>query len=244
MIVNMQLNVTEEIAYIGETAKSYKILHFQSIHYYQIINALMMYGAIVLAPISGVLGAYNAVSAVQTAISITISVVSFLNAIILSIQKFAKFEERIASHRTIGLQYTALESNVRSYFISPPETRIPEYEYYTWLRKQMEEVARNAPMFPTSVFTAFVRHAKQSDFVIPDEYQTYIHWEPSTTMQANSISNIEKIDTEPPANLTDVSLAEVVHPVLLRGNQMIHTTGFDEGQLEYQLQRLRNRLNE
>lgn len=242
----MQRNVIEEIAYIGETAKSYKILHFQSIHYYQIINALMKYGAIVLAPVSGVLGAYNAVSAVQTAISITISVVSFLNAIILSIQKFANFEERIASHRTIGLQYTALESNVRAYFISPPETRIPEYEYYTWLRKQMEEVARNAPMFPTSVFTAFVRHAKQSDFVIPDEYQTYIQWEPSTT-HANSISNIEKIDTEPTLDLTDVKLTEALSPappLLLRSNQMIHTTGFDEGQLEYQLQRLRNKLNE
>jgi hypothetical protein len=241
----MQLTVTEEIARLGETAKSYKILHFQSIHYYQVISMVLAYTAIVLAPVSGILGAYNAVSGAQTPISITISIVSFFGGIILSVQKFAKFEERIASHRTIGLQYTALETNVRSYFISPHEARLPEYDYYTWLRKQMDDIAHNAPMFPTSVFTAFVRYARRSDFVIPDEYQTYIQWEPATkAQQANSITNIEKIDTNPQATFVDVDLNEPLHPVVLRGTRMVHTTTFDEGQLDYQLQRLRSRLNE
>jgi hypothetical protein len=240
-----QLNVTEEIAHLGEIAKSYKILHFQSVYYYQVINMILAYTAIVIAPVSGILGAYNAVSGVQTPISITISIASFISGIILSVQKFAKFEERIASHRTIGLQYTALETNVRSYFISPPETRLRDYDYYTWLHKQMDDIGRNAPMFPTSVFTSFVRNARRSDFVIPDEYQTYIQWEPATkAQQANSIVNIEKIDTNPPATLVDVDLNEPLHPVVLRGTRMVHTTTFDEGQLDYQLQRLRNRLNE
>ena len=161
---------------IGESAKSYKLMHIQEAqNAKRKYNRLMIFG-IILGPISGVVSSVNTLINPETdpTISIIALILGFLGGVVVAIVKFGKYDESSTSNKQAAARYTSIESNVRRQLGLYRVDRVQALAYMEWLETKYEELFLSAPLLPARVYDKYTKDAKKLGLKVPTQYDAVI----------------------------------------------------------------------
>ena len=120
---------------IGETSKSYKLMHIQEAQLAdKTYNRLMIIG-IIMGPLSGITSGIGATinTGTEPIIPIIAAIFGFISGIIVAIIKFGKYDEASNANKQAAARYTSIESNVRRQLGLYRSDRVPAIPYMEWL---------------------------------------------------------------------------------------------------------------
>lgn len=142
-------NIENVLINIMNTISVYKNVHaVTSINNIRYFNILTICG-IVLGPISGILGAVDAIVNPDTEIiyPLMISIFGFISGVIATIIKFGKFDENASQHKKAFSDYNSLEKNIELCLSMTKNDRyVKPSEYINNVQKRFEDIFMTAPI--------------------------------------------------------------------------------------------------
>ena len=162
---------------IGESAKSYKLMHIKEAQRSSKTYTRLMIIGIIIGPLSGVLSAVDAVTNTNNdpTIPIIITFLGFLTGIIVTIVKFARYEEISNANKHAAARYTSIETNVRRQLGLSRIDRISPLPYMEWLETKYEELFLSAPLLPAEAYDRYANISKKLGLCVPSKYETVIN---------------------------------------------------------------------
>ena len=142
-------NIENVLITIMNTISVYKNVHaVTSINNIRYFNILTICG-IVLGPISGILGAVDAIVNPDTEIiyPLMISIFGFISGVIATIIKFGKFDENASQHKKAFSDYNSLEKNIELCLSMTKHDRyVNPSEYINDVQQKFENIFMKAPI--------------------------------------------------------------------------------------------------
>ena len=142
-------NIENVLITIMNTISVYKNVHaVTSINNIRYFNILTICG-IVLGPISGILGAVDAIVNPDTEIiyPLMISIFGFISGVIATIIKFGKFDENASQHKKAFSDYNSLEKNIELCLSMTKHDRyVNPSEYINEVQQKFEDIFMKAPI--------------------------------------------------------------------------------------------------
>jgi hypothetical protein len=236
------------VVQIGEKAVGYKIMHVKAAQNARRIFNWLMYTAILVGPLSGLLSGIGATlnPNVPTTFPILSACAGIVSGILVVSVKFAKWEEQIEAHKRAAAQYTSLESNVRRNLAIPRCNRINAVKYIEWVGKSYDDLFNSCPLIPAEIFKGYIEDAKNKGITLPDEY--------AITITVDAKYQGVKINEIMASHAIDINLSRTPSPPLhsednlgiktsIKRTQKIFTSTpdlnkYDNGNMEYEMERL------
>ena len=163
---------------IGESSKSYKLMHIEEAQEATNIYNNLMIAGIVTGPLAGIVTSVGAAANLDgnTVIvcDVVIILLGFLSGIFVSILKFGKYDEMSSANKQAAARYTSIESNVRRQLSLYRQDRVAAAPYMEWLETKYDELFMSAPLLPASAYDKFTNKAKELGYHIPNRYDTVI----------------------------------------------------------------------
>jgi hypothetical protein len=157
---------------IGEKSQGYKLMHIQESLYKHKIYNILMYTAIILGPLSGLISSLG--SSIHhdspTIFSILSTCIAFSSGIFVAVSKVGKFNEKSNSHKIAASKYTSLESNVRRKLSLPRIIRVKPREFLNWVGASYDDLFLGSPLVSKKTYDKYILGAKTNGISIPDEY--------------------------------------------------------------------------
>ena len=171
-------DIENNVKELGEKAKGYKIMHIQEARRISRQYKWLMYSGIFLGPIAGLLSGIGAIinpsdGPVEWPIAATCA--GFISGIVVAVTKFGKFEEKSSHHKLAASKYTSLESNVRRQLVLCRTERVNAVKYLEWIGNSFDDLFLASPLIARSIYTEYVKVAKENGLTVPDEYQLTIN---------------------------------------------------------------------
>ena len=142
-------NIENVLINIMNTISVYKNVHaVTSINNIRYFNILTICG-IVIGPISGILGAVDAIVNPDTEIiyPLMISIFGFISGVIATIIKFGKFDENASQHKKAFSDYNSLEKNIELCLSMTKNDRyVKPSEYINNVQQKFEDIFMKAPI--------------------------------------------------------------------------------------------------
>ena len=142
-------NIENVLINIMNTISVYKNVHaVTSINNIRYFNILTICG-IVIGPISGILGAVDAIVNPDTEIiyPLMISIFGFISGVIATIIKFGKFDENASQHKKAFSDYNSLENNIELCLSMTKHDRyVNPSEYINDVQQKFEDIFMKAPI--------------------------------------------------------------------------------------------------
>lgn len=185
---------------IGESSKSYKLMHIhEAQRTTKIYNTLMILG-IIMGPLSGIVTGIGEILNPNTehVFPIITTVISFLAGTIVAVVKFGKYDESSNANKQAAARYTSIESNVRRQLSLYREDRIAATPYMKWLETKYDELFLSAPLLPVEVYNKYSVIAKNLGLEVPVKYEPII----------NINTEYENTKMEEIVNITDINVNE------------------------------------
>jgi hypothetical protein len=266
LTVSWNNKIEQNIKEIGEKAKGYKIMHIQESRKISQMYKNLMITGIALGPLAGLLSAIGAVinpSNAPVEMPIAATCVAFISGIVIAITKYGKFEEKSSHHKIAASKYTSIESNVRRQLVLRRDDRINAVQYLEYVGSNFDELFLVSPLVTKRIYEDYVKIAKESGLIVPDEYGLTInvdeHYQRNKLNEMKNVSvininesdeieiNIEPLKSITPSPVSDkkrrISLDET-----LKGTKELKRTGnfthfpelnkFSDGRMEYEMQRM------
>jgi len=159
----------KSIQSLGELSLGYKWMHCEMAKDNVVVYDRIMYSSILMGPIAGVLNTVNSYIGDTMVIPILITFFSFLTGVLVSILKFANYEEKIANHKASAAHYTSLANNARIQLnLERPDREDPK-QYIIWYTTSYGNLFESSPILPDYVMSKYRCHAKKYGFKIPGE---------------------------------------------------------------------------
>jgi len=174
--INKSLNWTflieKNAKSIGEKSQGYKLMHIRESLNKNKIYYFLMYTAIVLGPLSGLISSLG--SSINhdspTIFSILSTCIAFTSGIFVAVSKVGKFNEKSNAHKIAASKYTSLESNVRRQLSLPRNIRVKPREFLNWVGSSYDELFLGSPLVSKKTYDKYILGAKTNGISIPDEY--------------------------------------------------------------------------
>lgn len=261
-------DIENSVKEIGEKAKGYKIMHIQEAHRISRQYKWLMYSGIFLGPIAGLLSGIGAIinpSSGPIEWPISAACAGFISGIVVAVTKFGKFEEKSSHHKLAASKYTSLESNVRRQLVLCRRERVNAAKYLEWIGNSFDDLFLASPLVASSIYTEYVKVAKENGLTVPDEYQLTINvneryqLQKFNEMKDSSVINInenirENAHKNPPpspeSELRELKEPETKKnmPTTFKGGKEIKRTQtlshfpelnqFSDGRMGYEMQRM------
>ena len=142
-------NIENVLINIMNTISVYKNVHaLTSMNNIRYFNILTICG-IVIGPISGILGAVDAIVNPDTEIiyPLMISIFGFISGVIATIIKFGKFDENASQHKKAFSDYNSLEKNIELCLSMTKHDRyVNPSEYINDVQQKFEDIFMKAPI--------------------------------------------------------------------------------------------------
>jgi hypothetical protein len=204
---------------IGEKSQGYKLMHIkESMNKNKIYN-ILMYTAIVLGPLSGLISSLgsNINNDSPTVFSILSTCIAFTSGIFVAISKVGKFNEKSNAHKIAASKYTSLESNVRRQLSLPRNIRVKPSEFLNWVGSSYDDLFLGSPLVSKKTYDKYILGAKKNGISIPDEYgDTILIDENYEDIQINEMVCKEKIEIN---NSTNYDKNELIS-IKIEGNDV------------------------
>ena len=198
--------IERNVSSIAQKAIGYKIMHLQSARKSSQIYTVIMYIAIVVGPVSGLLSSIGAFLHPETAIiwPLSSTIFAFVSGIIVAVVKFAKWEEDTIAHKQSAAKYTSLESNVRRQLAIPRKGRKNASQYTEWVGHSFDELFHASPIIPQGIYNDYVAHANNSGMAIPDEY--------AVTIQIDKTLEVKVLSRKIEVDSIELNSSQNIHP--------------------------------
>lgn len=257
-------DIENNVKELGEKAKGYKIMHIQEARRISRQYKWLMYSGIFLGPIAGLLSGIGAIinpsdGPVEWPIAATCA--GFISGIVVAVTKFGKFEEKSSHHKLAASKYTSLESNVRRQLVLCRTERVNAVKYLEWIGNSFDDLFLASPLIARSIYTEYVKVAKENGLTVPDEYQLTINvneryqLQKFNEMKDSSVININENAREnalpsPESELRKLKEPEIKKQVsaTFKGGKEIKRTQtlshfpelnqFSDGRMGYEMQRM------
>ena len=165
----------KSVKMIGEKSKAYKIQHIRSARHISSSYSRLMYAAIFMGPLAGLLTGLNLSIGDDTkGLEVAATISAFFSGILVAITKYGEYEKKIASHKLSASRYTSLESNVRRILALPRSSRTNVLHYFEWVNKSFDELFEASPLIPDGIHDEYVKLATEKGFFVPDDYEIVI----------------------------------------------------------------------
>ena len=182
-------SIEKVVKNIGESSKGYKIMHITAARYAYFLYNYLMYLAIILGPLAGVLNTINT-STNLLWLEITAIGISFTTGIIMTIIRFGNFEEKMNAHKSAAAKYTSLEGNIRRQLLLLKEDRIIAKEYVEWVSNSFDDLLNTSPLLSPHIYEKYIAFAGEHHLHIPDEYCITIDLDKIWNKNVDNLSNI------------------------------------------------------
>ena len=163
---------------IGESSKSYKLMHIEEAQQATTIYNGLMIAGIVTGPLAGIVTSVGTAIAIEGNTMVACNIVSiilgFISGIIVSVIKFGRYEEMSNANKQAAARYTSIESNVRRQLSLFRTDRVAASPYMEWLEAKYDELFMSAPLLPTSAYDKFSNRAEKLGLKIPNRYDSVI----------------------------------------------------------------------
>ncbi len=163
---------------IGESSKSYKLMHIEEAQQATTIYNGLMIAGIVTGPLAGIVTSVGTAIAIEGNTMVACNIVSiilgFISGIIVSVIKFGRYEEMSNANKQAAARYTSIESNVRRQLSLFRTDRVAASPYMEWLEAKYDELFLSAPLLPASAYDKFSNRAEELGLKIPNRYDSVI----------------------------------------------------------------------
>lgn len=120
--------------------------HYNSAKYYEVLHRWLGYPVIVFSALVAS-SAYFAIDSLDHPLAkITAIAMGAISVVLSSIQSFAKFTERVESHRTSGAEFSCLRREIEILAESPE--RQVSFEDMNKIRRQIDSLTKNSLPIP------------------------------------------------------------------------------------------------
>ena len=170
--IHWTLFIEKNAKRIGEKSQGYKLMHIkESIHTNKIYN-ILMYTAIILGPLSGLISGIGSIvdKDSMSVYPIVSSCIAFMSGIFVAVSKVGKFNDKSNAHKIAASKYTSLESNVRRQLALPRDIRVTPIEFLNWVGSSYDELFTGSPLVSRRIYDNYIIGAKKNGISIPDEY--------------------------------------------------------------------------
>lgn len=145
MVPEFELLITDWFRRVRESQR----LHYECGTHYSRLNYLLGIPAIVLAAGVGTAVFASFDKAAAGFLKICLGLISIVAAVLSSLQTFLGFGQRADRHRLIGSRYGALRRSLEFLKTFPPENRESLEQELEKIKKEMDDLAQNAPHVPS-----------------------------------------------------------------------------------------------
>ncbi len=163
---------------IGESSKSYKLMHIQEAQQVTTIYNSLMIAGIVTGPLAGIVTSVGTAISIEGNTMVACNIISiilgFISGIIVSVIKFGRYEEMGNANKQAAARYTSIESNVRRQLSLFRADRVAASPYMEWLEAKYDELFMSAPLLPASAYDKFSNRAEELGLKIPNRYDSVI----------------------------------------------------------------------
>jgi len=237
--VKWDKDIENNVKEIGEKAKGYKIMHIQEAHRIGKQHKWLMYSGIINT------------STISIEWPISAACVGFISGIVVAVTKFGKFEEKSSHHKLAASKYTSLESNVRRQLIMCRTYRVNAAKYLEWIGNSFDDLFLASPLVDRSIYTKYVKVAKENGLTVPDEYQLTINvnegyqLQKFNEMKDATVININEDSSSPESEIRELKSRT---STTFKGDKEIKRTQtlthflelnqFSDGRMGYEMQRM------
>jgi hypothetical protein len=179
---------------IGETSKSYKLMHINVSLQAERQYTNLMYASVILGPLSGVVAGIGITVNGGVVFPVCVSIIGFLSGVVGIILKFGKYEQVKSSNKLAASRYTSLESNIRRQLSLYRNNRVDPQSYIAWVSKSFDELFLASPLIPNDIYDRYTELAKEQGIVLPQHYSDVIYINSEyETEKARALSNCNEI---------------------------------------------------
>ena len=217
----------------AERASGWAWLHDKASRYYQRIDNMYVYPAIILSSISGGIGftmmggegGSGRSLIVQKAVGFFISGAHILNAILTSFQKFQRSKEKTESHLQMAKQFSSFSRKIILELSMNPVDRKDCISFCISCKDDYDKLIMDSPLIPDNVISMFKSTFKHVDHK-PEVMNGIIHFveQPSSPLGIGAVTDIssrtiskiksmmsrKSIDRQV-SDMTDVSIIQSNH---------------------------------
>lgn len=243
--IRWNTNQERAVQNIGESARGFKVMHITVARFTSTVYEALMITSLVLAPASGTIDIIGSAYPAHATTFLFVSAgLSFVCGILLTIVKFAAFDQVSIAHKSAAAKYVSLESNVRRQLSLYRDNRPEPGRYLEWITASYDELFASAPLIPRGVQADYAAHAKEHGITIPDQVEDII--EINTDYGGTSQITVTGRNSVTETDLEVGAVAEVVAEVggpkkVKRTNTMSHYSDlgkFGEGMMQYEMTRM------
>lgn len=148
-IVKWNRDIEKVIKDISNKAENYHFIHSQISLSYTCQYTTMMFLLMILSPVSGTLTLLSFIIVEQVLyLTLLSAIFSFISGIVVSIIKFAKYDEISNAHKIASSRYFSLYNNIIRELSLPKPNRAEANSYLRWVMNSFDELYQASPLIP------------------------------------------------------------------------------------------------
>jgi len=125
---------------------------------------LLMYMAIVIGPIAGILSSFSEKNA---DITVLVTIFSFINGVLSAVIKFSNFEERSLKLKNIAVKYSSLSGNINRQLSLSPVDRVNSGSYLEWISSYYDQLFSETPLIGDDYIQKWKMYSSQNNIEVP-----------------------------------------------------------------------------
>lgn len=137
---------------------------------------ILMYTAIVIGPIAGILSSF---SEKNSDITILVTVFSFINGVLSAVIKFSNFEERSLKLKNIAVKYLSLSGNINRQLSLSPNDRVNSGNYLEWISNYYDQLISETPLIGDEYIEKWKKYSSENN-IEPPKTDVKIKIEPTS----------------------------------------------------------------
>jgi hypothetical protein len=173
-VVKWNKKIENIIKKICNDSEFYKKIHIRVAQRASHMHMILMSIGIFFGPISGIMNTVETVMdpSRHAILPIISAILAFLSGVVLTVIKFASYDEISISNKMTACKYKSLEMNIKRQLSLDRKDRIDAMEYLNWIGNSYDELYYSAPLIPNSVYNNFKNFDNTSNYeheiVIPE----------------------------------------------------------------------------
>lgn len=177
---------------IGQSCQGYKQMNIFASKETTSHYSLLMYMAIVLGPLAGVLSTISSLDSDNYRIyQILIIIFSFVSGAVGAVIKFSNLEQKSLSYRIVANKYGELEGNIRRQLSLEKTERVNAGKYLDFVSVTFDQLFDASPLISEKIYKKWKSYAKENGIQVPKEIGITVNSEEKKIV--NNIQVVEEV---------------------------------------------------
>lgn len=157
-------NIENQVKNIGLSCEKYTWLTTYLASNISFNYNILMYMAIVIGPIAGILSSF---SEKNSDITILVTIFSFINGVLSAVIKFSNFEERSLKLKNIAVKYLSLSGNINRQLSLSPNDRVHSGNYLEWISNYYDQLISETPLIGDEYIEKWKKYSSENNIEPP-----------------------------------------------------------------------------